>query len=311
MTFRPFLRLAALAILGAAFAAPAFARPETLEDCEKLTDYYPRSGQQGKDVVWVPTPDPVVTHMLKMAAVSARDFVIDLGAGDGKIAIAAAKEFGARSLGIEYNPQMVKLAQCMLRARGVEGRARIIEGDIFKEDFSKADVLTMFLLPQLNLCVRHRVLAMPPGTRVVSNRFTMSGWESDETAVVEGDTVYLWIVPARVAGEWSFREIDGPFQFTVNLSQTFQAIGGEVTLGSERRLLLGASLRGDEIRFTFNDDRNMPRSFTGKVNGAEVTGILGPIWEAGKALAGSRRGAPPAAPWAQMDDQCGEFYGQK
>src|SRR5512147_1809078 len=146
------------------------------KDCER--DYKPQVGQSGKDVVWVPTPDELVQRMLRMAKVTPQDLVYDLGAGDGKIAIAAGK-LGANSVGIEYNPDMAKLANCLVTAEGVASKTKIIQGDIFKEDFSKATVITMYLLPELNLCVRHRILAMKPGTRVTSHQFTMGDWEAD------------------------------------------------------------------------------------------------------------------------------------
>ena len=157
MIFRTYARplaLAAACLLTAAFAVDADARDR--KDCER--DYKPQVGQSGKDVVWVPTPDELVQRMLRMAKVTPQDLVYDLGAGDGKIAIAAGK-LGANSVGIEYNPDMAKLANCMVTADGVASKTKIIQGDIFKEDFSKATVITMYLLPELNLCVRHRILA--------------------------------------------------------------------------------------------------------------------------------------------------------
>jgi len=300
-------RLAGAAILGALLATSAFAQPRDRADCE--ASYKPWSGQEGKDVVWVPTPDEVVARMLRMAGTGPNDYVIDLGAGDGKIAIAAAKHFGARALGIEYNPQMVKLAQCMVQVEKVGERARVIEGDIFKVDFSKADVLTMYLLPQLNLCVRHRVLAMRPGVRVVSHQFTMGEWEADETGEHESHSIFHWIVPARVGGSWSFREVEGAgLQFRVNLTQSFQKIGGEAILGSERRMLLGAALRGDEIRFAFHDDKGVLRAFKGKVSGREIAGELRGDGGVGVGTSGSLQGVFAPAPWADMLSQCSHHY---
>jgi SAM-dependent methyltransferase len=249
--------------------------------------------------------------MLRLAKVSPGDYVVDLGAGDGKIAIAAARQFGARALGIEYNPQMVRFAECMVQVEGAGGRARVVEGDIFKEDFSRADVLTMYLLPQLNLCIRHRVLAMRPGVRVVSHQFTMGNWEADETLVSGDHVAYLWLVPARVAGSWTFREKEGPGEpFTVTFTQGYQNIGGEIALGKERRLLLGASLRGDEVRFSFYDDRSNLRTFRGKVSGREIAGEIGVSAYVGTAWTGALQGSPGAAPWAEMESQCSHHYGK-
>ncbi len=204
------LAFAVAFLLSAALISEAAARDR--KDCER--DYKPQVGQSGKDVVWVPTPDELVQRMLRMAKVTAQDLVFDLGAGDGKIAIAAGK-LGANAVGIEYNPDMAKLAACLVTAEGVGNKVKIIQGDIFKEDFSKATVITMYLLPELNLCVRHRILGMKPGTRVTSHQFTMGDWEPDETSEFEYRTAYLWIVPARVDGQWVLREPGGASRWSV------------------------------------------------------------------------------------------------
>lgn len=174
--------------------------------CEKEVGYRPKSGRKGKDAIWAATPDEFVTRTLRMARTKPGDCVIDLGAGNGNFAIAAAKQFGARWLGIEYNPELVRLAQCMVRGSGAEGRARVVEGDVFKEDFSKADVITIFLLPHLNQCLRHRILAMRPGVRVVSCLFSMGDWEPDDLTARDLNVAFLWNVPARVGSRWAFRE---------------------------------------------------------------------------------------------------------
>src|SRR5690606_6830044 len=168
-------------------------------------DFQPSSGQPGKDVVWVPTNDALVERMLRMAQVKPTDLVYDLGAGDGKIAIAAARDFGARSVGVEYNPDMVELANCLVKADGVEGKTKIIHGDIFETDFSKATVVTLYLLPELNVRLRPTILKMKPGTRVVSHSFLMDDWEPDERTATDHAQAYFWIVPAQVAGRWTLR----------------------------------------------------------------------------------------------------------
>jgi hypothetical protein len=291
------------AMISAALAASVFiaaaaqAQPKSRAECE--ASYKPSVGQSGKDVVWVPTPDELVARMLRMAKVTSQDYVIDLGAGDGKIAIAAAKNFGATSLGIEYNPDMAKLAQCMVQVDGVSGKTRIIQGDIFKEDFSKATVLTMYLLPELNLCVRHRVLAVKPGTRVASHQFTMGDWEADETSEADYRTVYLWIVPARVAGTWTLKDAAGATQ-NITLTQNFQKVSGQG--------VTGATLRGDELRFNVTDEKGVTRSFAGKVNSSQLTGSLrGPAGET--AVTGTLQGSPQAGSWAAMAPNCARFYG--
>jgi Met-10+ like-protein len=263
-------RSAAVVLLGALAFAASPASSQSRAECEQ--NYKPQVGQSGKDVVWVPTPDELVARMLRMAQVTAKDIVFDLGAGDGKIAIAAGKA-GATATGIEYNPDMAKLAQCFVKAEGVSDKVRIIEGDIFKEDFSKATVITMYLLPELNLRLRPTLLNMRPGTRVTSHQFTMGEWEPDEKAEMDYRTAYLWIVPAKAAGTWTFKDANGG-TFTANLAQTFQKLSGDVMVGSAKQPLVGASLRGEEIRFAFNDDKGVTRSLTGTVRGNEINGTL-------------------------------------
>ncbi len=265
----PLIVLATVSLI--ALAADAGAK--TRAECER--DYKPQVGQAGKDVIWVPTPNDLVTKMLAMAKVTPKDYVVDLGAGDGKIAIAAGRDFGATALGIEYNPDMARLAQCLVQAEGVGSRVKIIQGDIFKEDFSKATVVTMYLLPELNIRLRPTILNMKPGTRVTSHQFTMGDWEADETAELEYRSAYLWIVPAKVEGTWNFREDGGgKTSFTVGLTQKFQRISGDASMGSNKNPLVGATLRGEDITFAFNDDKGQTRTLNGKVRGNEITGTL-------------------------------------
>jgi hypothetical protein len=286
---------------------PGQAQPTSRSECEAA---YPAAwGRAGKDVVWVPTPDAVVHAMLTMARVTPQDLVLDLGAGDGKIGIAAAKPpFGARSVGIEYDPQLAKLAGCLVEAEGVADKARIVQGDIFEEGFGPATVVTMYLLPQLNVCVRHRILAMEPGTRVVSHQFPMADWEPDASVEVQGRNVYLWVVPARVDGVWDFRDRQGK-DFTIELRQTFGKIVGEITRGRVREPLLSAGLRGRDLGFTF-DAAGATVEFAGTVRGGAIAGVLtgsgGPEVEA----AGTLRGSLRDAPWAEMPPDCSRYYGQ-
>ena len=297
---------AAAAALALLLTPLAPAQALTRADCER--DYQPQVGQGGKDVVWVPTPDDLVSRMLRMAKTAPQDYVIDLGAGDGKIAIAAAKEFGATSLGIEYNADMVKLAQCLVQVEGMGNRARIIHGDIFKEDFSTATVLTMYLLPELNLCIRHRVLAMKPGTRVSSHEFPMGDWQADEHEQIGYRMVYLWIVPARVGGTWMFRDADGKINFRVFLTQAFQKISGDATAGALRQPIVGATLRGHEIRFAFNDDKGVTRTFSGAVDGKEMAGSLRSPGGGEVKVTATLLGGPQIADWTEMAPNCGRFY---
>ena len=297
------LAFAAAGLLSAALISDAAARDR--KECER--DYKPQVGQSGKDVVWVPTPDELVQRMLRMAKVTPQDLVFDLGAGDGKIAIAAGK-LGANAVGIEYNPDMAKLASCLVTAEGVGNKVKIIQGDIFKEDFSKATVITMYLLPELNLCVRHRILGMKPGTRVTSHQFTMGDWEPDETSEFEYRTAYLWIVPARVDGQWVLREPGGA-STTVNLTQNFQKLSGEVVGASAKQPLVGATLRGDQLRFAFNDATGATRTFNGTVRGNELVGTLKSGANEIK-VTGTPQGTLRPAAWAEMQPSCGRFYGK-
>jgi len=261
-----------IAMAAVSLLALGGAGAKTRAECER--DYKPQVGQAGKDVIWVPTPDELVNRMLTMAKVTPKDYVVDLGAGDGKIAIAAGKKFGATATGIEYNPDMAKLAQCYVQAEGVADKVKIIQGDIFKEDFSKATVVTMYLLPELNMRLRPTILAMKPGTRVTSHQFNMGDWEADETAEIEYRTAYLWIVPAKVEGNWTFREDGGKTTFSVAMTQKFQRLSGEAGMGGNKNPLVGATLRGEEIKFAFNDDKGQTRTLTGMVRGNEIAGTL-------------------------------------
>jgi len=238
--------------------------------------FEPHVGQAGKDVIWVPTPDDVVERMLTMAQVTAKDLVMDLGAGDGKIAIAAAKKFGARAIGIEYNPEMVKHANANAQAAGVAGdgpgKAIIRHGDIFATDFSKADVITMYLLPALNMKLRPQILSMKPGTRVASHSFTMEDWEADEISSMDGRRAYFWIVPANVMGSWNLEA--GGRRSELQLEQTFQKIHGTVAFGTTHGGLREPRLRGAQIWFSYVDPGLVRRDFTGRVSGTRMEGTF-------------------------------------
>ncbi len=212
---------------------------------EKKEEFKPVVGQSGKDVIWVPTPDEVVQRMLDMAELRSGERVVDLGSGDGKIAIAAAKR-GARARGIEYNPDMVTLSRRNARDQGV--RVDFEQGDIFKADFTEADVITLYLLPTLNERLRPILLDMKPGTRVTSHQFRMGDWQPDRTDELSGREAHLWIVPAKVAGTWSVRVgDDAPIQ--LELQQQFQKLQGHATVGGSRVALAQPQLRGPAIRF--------------------------------------------------------------
>ena len=222
--------------------------------------FEPQVGQAGKDVVWVPTPQAVVDKMLDMAKVTKSDFVMDLGSGDGRTVITAAKR-GARAMGIEYNPDMVDLSVRNAKEAGVSDRATFVKVDLFETDLSKADVITMFLLPSINMKLRPKILDLKPGTRIVSNTFTMEDWQADETTTVTDGcssswcTALLWIVPAKVGGTWSTPS------GALTLTQNFQMISG--TLGNQA---VEGRLRGNEITFTAGTTK-----YTGVVDGSTIT----------------------------------------
>jgi len=236
-------------------------------------DYQPQRGQSGKDVIWIPTSPELVTRMLNMAKVTSQDIVYDLGAGDGIIAITAAKQFGARAYGIEYNPQMALHAQNNVRAAGVADKVSIRQGDIFEEKFDEATVVTMYLLPHLNLKLRPILLKMKPGTRIVSHAFDMNEWEADEKVSQEYAHAFMWVVPSPVEGTWTLQEVDSKAQVQLDIQQSFQRIGGSITERGRKTPLLGAQLRGDKIAFQYMGADQQLRSVTAQVNGNRMNGV--------------------------------------
>ena len=231
--------------------------------------YQPEVGQEGKDVVWVPTPETLVAKMLDLAKVTPDDYVMDLGSGDGRIVIAAAKR-GARATGIEYNPDMVALSRLNAEKAGVSGKASFTQADIFQADLSQATVLTMYLLPDLNLKLRPRILELRAGTRVVTNAFTMGDWDPDGTAEIDGRTAYLWIVPAKVAGTWNWQTPSGKAELT--LRQTYQKIDGSLKVGGSVLPLQDARLQGVQISFAVKEGNPSMRKYSGRVSGNMIAG---------------------------------------
>ena len=259
------LSLVAAGTVGAALAQPA---------------YEPRVGQSGKDVVWVPTAQTLVDKMLDMAKVTPSDYVIDLGSGDGRTVITAAKR-GAKAHGIEYNPEMVELSKRNAAKAGVGGKATFAHADIFQSDFSSATVLTLFLLTDLNIKLRPTILKMKPGTRVVSNSFGMGDWEADQTVQApEGCQhwcrAHLWIVPANVDGTWQL----GGSQLTIE--QKYQNFTGKLATGNVIAPIMNGKLDGDRITFTAGGT-----AYTGRVSGNAMEGTQsggsGDKWQATRA----------------------------
>lgn len=258
--------LAATCAIGLLAPVSGYAQPvQATKDPSTVPDFVPRSGQAGKDVVWVPTQQTLVDRMLDTAGVTPQDYVIDLGSGDGRTVITAAKR-GVRALGIEYNPDMVTLSRRSAESEGVTDKARFVQGDIFETDFSEATVLTLFLLPELNMRLRPTILNMKPGTRVVSNTFMMEDWQPDETINVAENCssycrAYYWVVPAKVAGTWKLG--DGELK----LSQNLQMLAGTLTRGGKEHSITEAKMKGTEISFMAGGQR-----YTAKVENDRMTG---------------------------------------
>jgi len=256
--------LAAVLALTLVPASVALSNGTTAQVTKPKGDYEPSVGQEGKDVVWVPTAQALVNKMLDMAKMTPQDYVIDLGSGDGRTVITAAKR-GAKALGIEYNPDMVALSKRNAEKEGVTDKATFVHGDIFVTDFSKATVLTMFLLPELNVRLRPTILKMKPGTRVVTNSFSMGDWEADQTESVNEDcrsycTAHLWIVPANVQGTWKLP------QGELTLEQKYQVLSGNLKGGNAGAVT--GRMNGEEIAFKVGNTQ-----YSGKVAGDIIEGV--------------------------------------
>jgi precorrin-6B methylase 2 len=230
-------------------------------------EFTPEVGQRGKDVVWVPTPEDLVSTMLDLAKVTSSDILVDLGSGDGRTVIAAAKR-GAQAVGIEYNPDMVKLSVNNAKKEGVSDKAQFLNMDLYQYDLSKATVITMFLLPEINLKLRPKILDLKPGTRIVSNTFTMGDWEADKEVETNDNshswtTALLWIVPAKVDGTWKLGNGE------LKLNQQYQKISGTLNSGSKSSAIKEGKLNGSEITFTCDG-----KVYTGTVKGNSMSGTV-------------------------------------
>jgi SAM-dependent methyltransferase len=238
-----------------------------VSQAQPAKEFQPQVGQEGKDVIWVPTPQALVEKMLDLAKVTSKDYVIDLGSGDGRTVITAAKR-GARALGIEYNPDMVELSKRNAAKEGVSDKASFVKADLFESDFSQATVITMFLLPDINIKLRPKILDLKPGTRIVSNSFTMGEWKADDEATVKDDcvsycTALLWIVPAKVGGSWKMPEGE------LTLKQNFQMVSGTLKSGNLAAPITNGKLSGDQISFSAGGAR-----YTGRVSGNTIEGTV-------------------------------------
>ncbi|HET9404955.1 MAG TPA: class I SAM-dependent methyltransferase [Burkholderiales bacterium] len=265
---RAFQWLLALCFVSAAGAAAVLA--QDAQDTPK--PFVPFEGQEGKDVVWVPTPGVLVEKMLDLAKVTPQDYVMDLGSGDGRNIIAAARR-GARALGVEYNPDMVELSRREAEKQGVADKAQFVQGDMYEADISQATVMALFLLPDNLEKLTPKFLDLKPGSRMVLNGFAVPGWEADVTERAEGDcgswcTAMLYIVPARVAGTWRLP------QGELRLEQKFQMLTGTLTRGGNRTPIKDGRLRGEEISFMAGGTK-----YVGRVKGDAISGANG-TWTA-------------------------------
>jgi SAM-dependent methyltransferase len=247
---RPMTLGAAASILF--LAAPAFAQSST----------------PALDVHFVPTPQEVVDRLLTMAKVGKEDFVIDLGSGDGRIVITAAQKFGARGMGVDLDPQRIQDANTNRKKAGVEDRVEFRQANLFETDLSKATVLTMYLLPRLNIQLRPLLLDLKPGTRIASHAFDMGEWRPDRHDKVNGRDAYFWVVPAKVAGRWRIE--DGKDTIEIELSQQYQEIQGTARIGESATVLQETNLRGDEIRFVVELPSGQTRAYRGKVTANRI-----------------------------------------
>jgi hypothetical protein len=249
-------------------------------------------------VPYVPTPQDVVEKMLQMARVTASDYLIDLGSGDGRIVVTAAKKHGARGFGVDINPERVSEALANAQKNGVTDKAAFYQRDLFQTELSDATVISMYLLPRVNLELRPKLLDLKPGTRIVSHDFSMGDWKPDAyervysrekyTGAGGESEIYFWLVPAKVAGEWRWELASGgrggkPQAYTVTLRQTFQVVNGTFTLNGRSQPLQNVKLSGDELSFAFTADLGagpVKHEFKGKVEGERLIG--------GAMLSGSR-----------------------
>jgi hypothetical protein len=246
-------------------------------------------------VPYVPTPQAVVDRMLAMAKVTAQDYLIDLGSGDGRIVVTAAKTFGARGFGVDLNPVRISEANENARKMGVTDKVAFYQRNLFDADLTQATVITMYLLPRVNLQLRPKLLELKPGTRLVSHDFDMGDWKPDASVRMDagdkfsgagGDSdVYFWVVPAKAAGSWrsQFPVSGKPQNYEFMFEQKYQMVSGSAQVNGRPVKILDAKLRGAELAFSFTAEVNgapLKHEFSGRVDGGRIIGQA--------ALSGSR-----------------------
>ena len=268
------------AVLGVAILTSAAWAQPAKKEAAAASEFTPEVGQSGKDVVWVPTAQTLVNKMLDMVKLTPQDTLYDLGSGDGRTVITAAKR-GARAYGVEYNPDMVELSKRNAEKEGVAARATFEKADIFASDYSKATVITLFLLPELNVKLRPTILDMKPGTRVAANSFDMGDWKPDQTARVEGNctswcTAYLWIVPAKVEGAWKLAHGE------LTLTQQYQTIAGTLRMADKTLAISSGKLDGENISFSVGGVQYSGRVRGDTMDGAMAAGATRSPWSASR-----------------------------
>lgn len=249
--------------------------------------FVPHAQSAAPRVPYVPTPQEVVERMLEIAKVTSNDYLIDLGSGDGRIVITAAKKHGARGFGVDLNPERIQEASENAKRAGVLDRVAFYQRDLFETDLSEATVITMYLLPRVNLELRPKLLDLKPGTRIVSHDFSMDDWKPDAHVQVDAkekyggsggkSDIYFWVIPAKVGGAWQWElPVSGkPHAYRVALTQKFQAVSGAVKVGGRDLPIQNVQLRGDRITFSFTAPVNgapVKHEFSGTVDGDTISG---------------------------------------
>lgn len=259
--------------IAALLTAMSTARPAAAQGfptSPQPADAAPTIGQVSKDSVWVPTPERLIRRLLQLADVTAHDTVLDLGSGDGRVPIHAAKHFGARAVGVELEENLIRVSNEAARANGVADRVRFIRQDLFDTDLAQASVITLYISPGVMTKLKPRLLALKPGTRIVSHQFTLDDWEPDESIRSEGRIGYLWVVPGDAAGTWTIEGLPDPLRIAIE--QKYQSL----TLRGERAgkpvPVIGGRLRGDEISFSSFDADGVSRHFHGRLSGSRIEG---------------------------------------
>ena len=293
MARRPkILYLASLLLLVLLSGTQAAAQPASTDA--------PQLGQVSRDSVWVPTPERLIRRMLQMADTTSRDLVIDLGAGDGRIPIYAARHFGAQAIGVELEANLVRLARQSAAAQGVSHLATFIQQDLFEADLSRATVVALYISPGVMTRLKPRLLRLRPGTRVVSHYFTLEDWAPDETIQLEGRTAHLWVVPAAVAGTWNVEMLGDAFH--LRIAQQYQSLSTSGERAGKPVPVIGAALRGTEIGFSAFDRDGSSRQFRGTVEGGRMVGEshgegIAPLrWSAFRYSSDPRARPPEASP---------------